>query len=762
MTNGNLSGMYCDYFLPSEQQQQQQHYHPSAGGRGMPKKSEPGEFSGPGSRSKKMNKLDAGGGPGQQHQQGGPGADSDLMSSFGLKDDGSQIMKGGPGNGSGMNKNADPCSINSSVANSGPGIDTMSKVGPGMGMDGHPDVGKMNQGLPGMMSNKPSNKLEYTQQQSQIFVFSTALANKGAEAVMSGQFNSIIAYHCAQMQKQNRLGPCGPEDGVSGAMSPWMDHGHGSPDHHMRMNPGPGPGMPPDGVKKSATIHHTPNSCLENDNSVPMFPNDHHMRMGPGGPEGGPMGGKKPATIHHTPNPCMDQDGSLPMYPNDGHHMRMPGPDGMSKPSTIHHTPNSCMDGPDPNENHPGGPGGHPPVIKMENPSPGGPGGPGPGPGPGSGGGGHSSSTIIDQMNSLVASLPLMKGGNVLSQSRGQPQPSLQGVKVPDENLTPQQRQHREQQLATIRQMQKMFFPEQRAMMDPHGMGMRAPFRGGMGGPDFGGGPMNRPLNPAFMNTPLGANGPMGPDGPGLGPGMINEQIPPMQYNKPGMMNPGMYMGGPGGGPMGPMGGPMGPGGGPMGPGMGPMGPGGPGGPMNRMYKPDPDPIFPPMGEMGGGYNMSNHGGSGPGPGMFNPNMQRMGMAGGPGPGGPGGPNMMAKMPDQGGPLPQSPLVDDVDPLKAGPHQMMLPNAPPQQSVTPGANGPGSNGTANSQNPQNPSNNGKSKEQSVSPEHHMQQQQQGGPGSQQGPPTPQTPQGGLPTPGGAGGPLTPQTSMAST
>lgn len=38
----------------------------------------------------------------------------------------------------------------------------------------------------------------YSQQQSQIFVFSTLLANKGAEAVISGQHHSIIAYHCAQ------------------------------------------------------------------------------------------------------------------------------------------------------------------------------------------------------------------------------------------------------------------------------------------------------------------------------------------------------------------------------------------------------------------------------------------------------------------------------------------------------------------------------------------------------------------------------------
>jgi len=43
------------------------------------------------------------------------------------------------------------------------------------------------------------------QQQSQIFVFSTALANKGAEAVRSGQFPTIIAYHCAQPETKKFL-----------------------------------------------------------------------------------------------------------------------------------------------------------------------------------------------------------------------------------------------------------------------------------------------------------------------------------------------------------------------------------------------------------------------------------------------------------------------------------------------------------------------------------------------------------------------------
>lgn len=56
---------------------------------------------------------------------------------------------------------------------------------------------------------------------------------------------------------------------------------------------------------------------------------------------------------------------------------------------------------------------------------------------------------------------PVMGGG---SPSLASMQPSLQGVKVPDENLTPQQRQHREEQLATIRKMQQMLFPEHQGM----------------------------------------------------------------------------------------------------------------------------------------------------------------------------------------------------------------------------------------------------------------------------------------------------------
>lgn len=58
---------------------------------------------------------------------------------------------------------------------------------------------------------------------------------------------------------------------------------------------------------------------------------------------------------------------------------------------------------------------------------------------------------------------------------------AISGVKVPDENLTPQQRQHREEQLAMIRKMQQILFPEQQ--MDPSQGGMppnMGPVMGGM------------------------------------------------------------------------------------------------------------------------------------------------------------------------------------------------------------------------------------------------------------------------------------------
>uniref|UniRef100_A0A1Y1M1J4 Uncharacterized protein n=1 Tax=Photinus pyralis TaxID=7054 RepID=A0A1Y1M1J4_PHOPY len=64
----------------------------------------------------------------------------------------------------------------------------------------HPPPPDGVQQLPSNIINKQSNNMEvqYMQQQSQIFVFSTMLANTGAEEVIQGRYPSIIAYHCAQ------------------------------------------------------------------------------------------------------------------------------------------------------------------------------------------------------------------------------------------------------------------------------------------------------------------------------------------------------------------------------------------------------------------------------------------------------------------------------------------------------------------------------------------------------------------------------------
>lgn len=65
--------------------------------------------------------------------------------------------------------------------------------------------------------------------------------------------------------------------------------------------------------------------------------------------------------------------------------------------------------------------------------------------------------------------------GGTTSPGPGGMQPSLKGVKVPDENLTPQQRAHREEQLATITKIRQILFQEQKDMssgaMDPNSHG---------------------------------------------------------------------------------------------------------------------------------------------------------------------------------------------------------------------------------------------------------------------------------------------------
>ncbi|XP_055690416.1 protein BCL9 homolog [Lutzomyia longipalpis] len=169
------------------------------------------------------------------------------------------------------------------------------------------------------MMGKQSGGLEYMQQSSQIFVFSTSLANKGAESVLNGHFPSIIAYHCAQPGTKKILEKHPLKLGQFNRHTPWNLMGGGGGTFGQKAPPGCRP--------------KNPGAMLEAQESLEGEPGDSSW------PEG----------------------------------------------------------------------------IKSELP---------------------------DDLPNGNASL-------------------VQGVKVPDENLTPQQRQHREEQLAMIRKMHLMLFPEQ-------------------------------------------------------------------------------------------------------------------------------------------------------------------------------------------------------------------------------------------------------------------------------------------------------------
>lgn len=211
-----------------------------------------------------------------------------------------------------------------------------------------------------VINKQPGNvEVQYMQQQSQIFVFSTLLANSGAEEVMQGRYSSIIAYHCAQPGTKK----------------------------YLEKNP----------LKVTQFNRQNPAQWL---NNLAMMKNKNCNRS-PG------LGPKNQSSIDSffTSEGIEDMvglaDNDLPWDQKNNHNL-----------DTLEGVSNGLPDVPD-----------------MDACSP-----------------------------SLV---------NV--------QPSLQGVKVPDENLTPQQRQHREESLATIRKMQQMFFPENQAVdaANPEGIDLQ-------------------------------------------------------------------------------------------------------------------------------------------------------------------------------------------------------------------------------------------------------------------------------------------------
>lgn len=214
-----------------------------------------------------------------------------------------------------------------------------------------------------------SGEAQYMQQQSQIFVFSTTLANKGADAVLQGQFPSIIAYHCAQP-----------------------------------------------GTKKYLEKH--PNKISQFRQNPAQWLNNLAM-MKQKGQQGGPTSGfptEQPPEL-----PALDPN--TPPFWNEQSNLRnLNGGNSLGNPESSLEDTNIDV-----------------PCLVPNSP--------------------NNPANSQPSANTTMGHSPNLLGGNT-SPGPGGLQPSLQGVKVPDENLTPQQRQHRELQLATIRKMQMMLFPE--------------------------------------------------------------------------------------------------------------------------------------------------------------------------------------------------------------------------------------------------------------------------------------------------------------
>ncbi|KFM59870.1 Protein BCL9-like protein, partial [Stegodyphus mimosarum] len=306
-----------------------------------------------------------------------------------------------------------------SSGNSGNDIPPMSAMSNMVGSTSAPATTASVQPLPSNMVNKTSFQMEtqYMQQQSQIFVFSTTLANKAAESYLSGHFPSIIAFHCAQpgtksflekyplkVQQFNRQNPAA-----------WLN-----------------------------TLAQMKQSGRQMKNTLNQFPGHNLNNRFPGASVGSVTTPCPGSCNMHGPGMCSAPRG--PSWPNScgGTSLGPTMPNEMcpqpwsaqqfglnASSSSMNHRFTSPM-----------------PHVRQMVPS------------------GSPLLGCMNNMNSNVSG-PSFPNPNLnamqLNQGPGGPT-TLTGVKVPDENLTPQQRQHREEQLAMIRKMQQLLFPEQQQM----------------------------------------------------------------------------------------------------------------------------------------------------------------------------------------------------------------------------------------------------------------------------------------------------------
>lgn len=289
------------------------------------------------------------------------------------------------------------------------------------------------------------------QQQSQIFVFSTQLANQGAEAVNNGLFSSIIAYHCSQPA-----------------------------------------------TKKILEKHPLKVAQFNRQNQAQWLQGMVMMK-----------GNNKPGSRSN-----LMQDKPMSMS-----NLQFPGNEENSNPNSSE--PDLIGSSWGENRNLEGlSNGGVSPIRQSQTQRP-----------PGSN---HLSPTQNLMNVSIDAKSPSNVNQDLVNHINMNPiQPSLQGVKVPDEDLTPQQRQHRQEALANLVRMRQMLFPDQQpGSIPPQGQQGVIP-SGGL--PNECIPELKMRGNPHHLMN-RGGMIPCGEE-PGMGPGGH-----PGMHNPPGMVMGGMGM----------------------------------------------------------------------------------------------------------------------------------------------------------------------------------------------------------------------------
>ena len=294
------------------------------------------------------------------------------------------------------------------------------------------------------------------QQQSHIFVFSTKMANEAAEAVWHGQYSNICFWHMnlaetkqylekhpIKITQQFRPGQTsllhqyaqnsGQKGCVKGApqMGPQM-----SPYGPPAGGPGgfPPPGPPPHPMMRGPSPQMPPHARAPMGQGYSNFgPGSNEMSPHMAGP-GGPWHGGPGDNGNNWQSPQPQPSGS-PYPPGPPHGQGMCGPNGPRFPPN-----NGAM-----------------PSGMYGNGPPGPPGNSGPYPG------NPCNSPHLMQQQMSMPPNQQQKPGQQQQQQQQQQQMMNQGMNMmggENENLTPQQRQHREEQLAKLQQLKQTLLPD--------------------------------------------------------------------------------------------------------------------------------------------------------------------------------------------------------------------------------------------------------------------------------------------------------------